>query len=73
MSRKKELVIGIGEKTDKGIPRVSIYISARNRWFRLDHDEEVLPLITDTTYVDHILIPNYKKHCITFIKDSVSG
>jgi hypothetical protein len=43
ISRKKELVVGLAEKSFSGMPRVLIYIPQRLRWFRLDHDGEVLP------------------------------
>lgn len=65
LSRKKELVIALGEKTQHGSPRVSIYIPSRIRWFTLDHDQEVLPQITDESKIEQIYIPNYKKYCIT--------
>lgn len=38
LSRKKELVVAVGEKTSNNMPRCSIYIPSRLRWFRLDHD-----------------------------------
>ena len=38
LSRKKELVVALGEKQSNGMPRCSIYIPSRLRWFRLDHD-----------------------------------
>jgi hypothetical protein len=46
LSRKKELVVAIADKTLDGIPRASLYIPSRMRWFHLIHDHEVLPNIT---------------------------
>ena len=49
LSRKKEIVIALGEKSASGIPKVSIYIPSRLRWFKLEHDADVLPEITENT------------------------
>jgi hypothetical protein len=70
LSRKKELVVAIGEKFSGLCPRVSIYIPSRLRWFRLDHDNEVIQHATEETEIQQIYIPNYKKYCITVTRVS---
>ncbi len=51
-SRKKELVIGIGEVLKNNVPRVSIYIPSRLRWFYLDHETDVIPFDSQDEQVD---------------------
>lgn len=68
ISRKKEWVIALGEKQSNGLPRVLIYIPLRLRWFKLDHDQEVLPHLTEEAKIEQIYLPNQKKYCITFTK-----
>lgn len=63
-------MIGIGEKSLHGYPRVSLYVPSRLRWFKLDHDNEVLPQITDTAQIDQLHIPNYKKYLISVSRTS---
>jgi len=64
-SRKKELVVGVGEKLVSGLPRVSIYIPSRLRWFYLEHDAEVVPNLSAESTVEYVHIPNYKKLVVT--------
>ncbi len=68
LSRKKELVVAIGEKAPTGLPRCSIYIPSRLRWFRLEHDQELSSNITEESVIEQIYLPNYKKYCITLTR-----
>lgn len=43
LTRKKEWVIGMGEKLLNRMPRCSIYIPSRLRWFKIDLNEEAIP------------------------------
>ena len=65
LSRKKELVVAIGEKGLNQQPKVSVYIPSRLRWFRLDHDTEVMPAVSEESVIEQIYLPNYKKYCVT--------
>lgn len=43
MSRKKELVIAMGERMKNGVPRVLIYIPDRLRWYKLNLEQDGIP------------------------------
>lgn len=73
LSRKKELVVAIGEKSHGSTPRASIYIPSRLRWFRLDHDQDVLPQVTEESRIEQMYLPNYKKYCITVTRPQERG
>ncbi len=66
LSRKKELIVAIGERGHALSPRVSVYIPSRHRWFRLDHDQDVLhSTLNETSVIEQICLPSYQKYCIT--------
>lgn len=65
LTKKKELLIAIGEKQrdTKQPPYVSIYIPSRMDWLYLKHDH--LPYCNESTHVAQIEIPDYRRYCIT--------
>lgn len=62
--------MALAEKTQYGYPRCSIYIPSRLRWFRLEHDGEVISNPTSESVIEQIYLPNYKKYCITLSRQS---
>jgi hypothetical protein len=59
LTKKKELMIAVGEITDKNELQATCYIPSRGRWLFLKHDH--LENVKKNTIIKQILIPSFKQ------------